>query len=502
MPFVWLQTFFQHPNIQRLREALTKSVSRPIWWTIGSESPKSLDYAAARRTCTFIRTPKGRRECQAHFLKALAKSRRQQAPYQYTCPIQRRTLCLPLKQGNGIQGYLAVCNSEREFGPQEVQLAGLAAETALQEVEKSMELKNLSEAIQPRCVALSTIHTIHRLISSTLNLKELLPRVARLCCQVLRGEYCAIWLVDSDKKRLIPKAVINIQKNKNGSAPAARIGKGLVGRAALTCQSRLMERTMIVPLVEEECIGVILVRRAKTAQPFGALDQEVLTTLAEQAVVAIRNAQMYEKQERVTWGTIRSLSAILDGMDVRSPKSGSTRRQLMADVAMAIAERMGIGDSLQRPLQYAALLHDAGRIGIPEEIMRKPSKLNPLEFAMVKEHPVKGASILEPLEILEPAIPIIMHHHERFDGTGYPKGLKGEMIPLGARILAVANAFEAMVSERPYRKSVSVSEAAKEIASHSGTQFDPRIVKVFEALSKDGTLAQILRKNIIKKRAS
>ena len=116
---------------------------------------------------------------------------------------------------------------------------------------------------------------------------------------------------------------------------------------------------------------------------------------------------------------------------------------------------------------------------------------------MVKEHTVKGARLLEPLEILEPAVPIILHHHERYDGTGYPKGLKGDAIPLGARILAVANAFEAMVSERSYRRSLSVAEAAREISSYAGTQFDPKVVKVFTSLAKEKKLDEIVRRNLL-----
>ena len=244
---------------------------------------------------------------------------------------------------------------------------------------------------------------------------------------------------------------------------------------------------MAVPLVEEECIGVVLVRRSDRGRPFSALDQEILTTLAEQAVVAIRNAQMYETQERVTWGTIRSLSAILDGMDTYSPSSVSGPK-LMADVALAIAREMKLPSAQQKSLHYAALLHDAGRLGIPQEILHKSAPLDPSEFDKVKQHTVRGASVLEPLEILEPAVPIILYHHERYDGTGYPKGLKKDAIPLGARILAVANAFEAMICDRPYRRARSVSEAAREIASHSGTQFDPKVVEAFMKLVRSGKL--------------
>ena len=127
-----------------------------------------------------------------------------------------------------------------------------------------------------------------------------------------------------------------------------------------------------------------------------------------------------------------------------------------------------------------------------DEILRKPAKLDAAEFDKVKLHTIRGASLLEPLEILEPAVPIILYHHERYDGTGYPKGLKKEAIPLGARILAVANAFEAMVCERPYRKAVPVQEAVKEISSHAGTQFDPKVVEAFLAVSRAGRLEKVV----------
>jgi HD-GYP domain-containing protein (c-di-GMP phosphodiesterase class II) len=304
---------------------------------------------------------------------------------------------------------------------------------------------------------------------------------------VLRAQACVIWLLEKDKRVMIPRAVVSLKKGRGEPARPCRVGSGIPGRVAATYKANLTPQRMVVPLVEEECLGVILVRRTDRGKPFSPLDQEILTTLAEQAVVAIRNAQMYETQERVTWGTIRSLSAILDGMDSYSPASGSGRK-IMADVAMAIAREMNLPVAQQKSIQYAALLHDAGRVGIPDEILHKRSKLDSAEYDTVKQHTVKGASLLEPLEILEPALPIILYHHERYDGTGYPKGLKKEAIPLGARILAVANAFEAMVCERPYRKSVPVQEAAKEIASHAGTQFDPKVVEAFLSIARSGRL--------------
>ncbi len=479
--------------VLRLKRALTGIASRPIWWEIAGERPAGLDYSTASRTCSFVRHAGfQRRTCQRRFLQALAQVRARKGPVQFVCPIQQYAACVPVVRDQGVEGYLAVCHSDRSFPASLLEVGAAALETAVREKEQAEELKTLSDSIQPRCVALSTIHTVHRLIASTLDLEELLPRVARLCCQVLRAQSCGIWLQERGKGRLIPEAMVVMEGDRLVSGPL-RVGRGIAARVAATCKARLTSRVMAVPLVEEECVGVIVASRLGKSPAFGALDQEILTTLAEQAVVAIRNAQMYESQERVTWGTIRSLSAILDGMDPHAPVGpGPSRRKVLADVALRIAEELRVPTALQRSVQYAALLHDAGRLGIPAEILRKPTKLEPAELALVREHTVKGASLLEPLEVLEPAIPIILYHHERYDGTGYPKGLRREAIPLGARILAVANAFEAMLCDRPYRKAMTAEQAAREISSHSGTQFDPKVVEAFLRLVRSKKMEALL----------
>ena len=488
----WVERIAQNPAARQLQEVLARQAPDAAWWRIERSKPKPRDFRPAYTVCRFTRHTSNGRIGQRLFQEALEQARRSGEPVQFACPGRKYAVCFPLKQGGQVRGYLGVCTRSQALPRSAVDLAAAGFEAVLREVERAEEIKTLSETIQPRCVALSTIHTIHRLISSTLNLEELLPRVARLCCQVLRADACTIWLLDKEKQMLLPRAVVNLKKGRRVEpARPWKVGGGVPGRVASSCKANLTGQRMVVPLVEEECIGVILVRRMDKAKPFSPLDQEILTTLAEQAVVAIRNAQMYETQERVTWGTIRSLSAILDGMDTYSPSTVSGRK-VMAEVALAVAREMGIPMAQQKSLQYAALLHDAGRVGIPEEILRKPSKLEPAEFDQVKQHTVRGASLLEPLEILEPAVPIILYHHERYDGTGYPKGLKREAIPQGARILAVANAFEAMVCERPYRRSVPFQEAAREIASHAGTQFDPKVVQAFLSVTRNGKLEKLL----------
>ncbi|MBI3323131.1 MAG: GAF domain-containing protein, partial [Candidatus Omnitrophica bacterium] len=292
----WVLRVSENPSVRQLREVISGLGSRPIEWEIPEDRPRKLDYSVACRRCSFVRREGNRRACQERFLSALERARRSGLPAQWVCPIDRYAVCLPLGAGGRVHGFLATCHLERAAPEPQLKLAHAALSSALREGERAEELKMLSETIQPRCVALSTIQTIHRLISSTLNLEELLPRVARLCCQVLRAQECVIWLMDRDKQILTPRAVVQLKKGRRASVRPCKVGEGNAGQIAATLRIRMASRRMMVPLVEEDCLGVLLVQRFSPAKPFGVLDQEILTTLAEQAVVAIRNAQMYETQ--------------------------------------------------------------------------------------------------------------------------------------------------------------------------------------------------------------
>ncbi len=210
---------------------------------------------------------------------------------------------------------------------------------------------------------------------------------------------------------------------------------------------------------------------------------EILLTLAEQAVIAIKNAQLYEEQKKMAYGSIRSLATLLD---MKSPHI-YTHSEEFVKIVMAIAEEMNLPGEKIRNLRYAALLPDTGRFSIPDEILKKREGLSRKEFDIIKKQHVEGIKILEPLEFLKPTMPIIIHHHERYDGTGYPSGLKGDRIPVGARIIALADAFEAMVHSKPYKdkdSKASIFQALKEIKDNKGTQFDPMVVDAFIAVTK------------------
>lgn len=151
----------------------------------------------------------------------------------------------------------------------------------------------------------------------------------------------------------------------------------------------------------------------------------------------------------------------------------------VAEYARLIAEAMGLGEKEVTLAYICGIVHDVGKIGVPESILNKPGSLTKEEFSYITLHPEKGASILSHISWLEDVVPVVLAHHERYDGGGYPMGLKGEEIPLLSRILAVADAFDAMTSDRSYRKALPLSVAMEELRRHAGTQFDPRVVEVF-----------------------
>jgi HD-GYP domain-containing protein (c-di-GMP phosphodiesterase class II) len=165
-------------------------------------------------------------------------------------------------------------------------------------------------------------------------------------------------------------------------------------------------------------------------------------------------------------------------LDLKDLNTGvhSTR---LAEWGMRVGQELGLEDEALRDLEVAALLHDIGKIGIPDSILRKPAKLDPDEYSLMKKHPEYGWAVLRTLAGFERAALYILHHHESFDGKGYPAGLKSSEIPIASRIVSVTDAFDAMVSSRPYRQGLPVDEAIRRLTLGSGTQFDPAVVQSF-----------------------
>ncbi len=173
-------------------------------------------------------------------------------------------------------------------------------------------------------------------------------------------------------------------------------------------------------------------------------------------------------------GTVKALIYTIDAKD-HYTFNHSNR---VAALASAMAKVMGVPQHTIKGLEHAASIHDIGKIGIEESILRKKGRLTPEEYAEVKNHPAIGARIVKSVPFLEEAVPVILYHHERYDGTGYPEGFKKSQIPLSARIVLVADAVDAMMSDRPYRNALPVEQVMSELLHYSGTQFDPEITSI------------------------
>lgn len=186
----------------------------------------------------------------------------------------------------------------------------------------------------------------------------------------------------------------------------------------------------------------------------------------------------YAETRDLFFGTVSALSQAIDAKD------GFTRGHAdrVSRIAGAVAREMGLGESDIERIELAGLLHDIGKIGVEDRILMKPMRLDADEQELMRRHPIYGASILEPSAALRPLVQMVLHHHENFDGSGYPEGMRGEVIPLGSRIIIVADAYEAMTSDRIYRKAIGHEKALEQLNKYKGIQFDPKVVRSLEQL--------------------
>jgi HD-GYP domain-containing protein (c-di-GMP phosphodiesterase class II) len=201
----------------------------------------------------------------------------------------------------------------------------------------------------------------------------------------------------------------------------------------------------------------------------------LLLSLAKQISMVITNAELYQNLKDVLLNVIKTLVYSIEAKDAYT--RGHSER--VSRLVMMIAGTMDLSPGEQEALNWAAMLHDIGKIGVPEKILNKAGKLNQEELANIMEHPVKGYMILKPIEQLHESLSAIRYHHERYDGTGYPSGLKGQEIPLYARMIAIADTYDAMTSRRSYRENISHEDAIAEIRSVKGKQLDPELVDIF-----------------------
>ena len=242
--------------------------------------------------------------------------------------------------------------------------------------------------------------------------------------------------------------------------------------------------SIVIPLKPRETmLGVIQVCNKKGNSSYSYEDMDLLKILGSQIAFVIQNAELFNNLEKAYLDTLSALTNAIDAKD--SYTRGHSDR--VTELSVRLAKEAKVENSDLEKIRLGGMLHDIGKIGIPENILNKPGRLDDHEFEVIKSHPVMGVSILGGVEFLQNVVPIIKHHHERYGGNGYPDKLKGGDIPFLARIVSIADTYDAMTTNRPYRKALTIEESLKEIERCKGTQFDPELADLFvKMIQRDG----------------
>ena len=305
-------------------------------------------------------------------------------------------------------------------------------------------------------------------------------------------EVGAIFLISPEGKSLKVRVSHGLSEPLNSATIQA--GDGIVGWVAshgqvvtaseampwkggeLSDLEKSMAWALHVPMISGgKTRGVISIGRREGQKEISSDDLQMIQNLSSQVAMAVETAELKRKEERAYIETVAALAAAVEARDEYT--RGHSRR--VTEFSLEIARRMGKPDWFVKDLESAALLHDIGKIGIPDSILHNTGPLPPDGMTFIHGHPIGGENILKPVGSLERLCPIVRHHHEKFDGSGYPDHLKGEEIPIAARIISVADSFDAMISVRAYKPTRDREDAMRELVRCRGSQFDPACVDAF-----------------------
>ncbi|MFH1562483.1 MAG: HD domain-containing phosphohydrolase [Nitrospirota bacterium] len=471
------------------------------------------------KLCRLIKsTEEGKKRCD----EFLAKVKGINESTSLTCHAGLSCLVTPIIAGEVLIGLIVVEGLLTSFTKVSARIKKLSSELGLETSKLTSALKEMSviskknivarethlfsivnlisnlchqkHQLDKRNIEISGLFEINKTIISTMDLRKVLMSIVKAAASTMDVPKCSIRLLDEKGKNLVMTTSIGLSKEylKKTEIP---VGKSIVGKVVkqkkpmfisnIEEDNRLEDpiragkedivSLLSVPLVfQDRVLGAITIYSTK---PHKYSEDEIalLSNLADQATVAIENIRLFVLRREGMISISRSLSETIEAKD--SYTRGHCEN--VAHYAVVIANRLGLSETNVREIYLAGLFHDIGKIGVSENILLKPGALTLEEFNDMKKHPSISVKILSPIDFSGEIISTVHQHHERIDGKGYPNGIPGKDITVDARIIEIADAYEAMTSDRPYRKALSKSNAIMELKRCSGMQFDPKIVDVF-----------------------
>ncbi|MEW6379035.1 MAG: HD domain-containing phosphohydrolase [bacterium] len=371
----------------------------------------------------------------------------------------------------------------------------LRREQALVRAEEELKYKRQIEEkniqLERTIDILTTLNNIAKEIGSVIDINQLLSSVLKMTGNILNGASGYLSIFDRDLKQLKATHTLRPDINHGEDILNQKIAQHVfnTGKAVLIpnfsqdtrfhieeIRNHMPRSVLYVPLyTKDQIMGVIGMIDKQSNTPFTLDDLELLTTIANEAAVAVENFNLYNDLKKSYFDTIR---ALVNAIEAKDPYTfGHSER--VTELSLLIAKELGLPEKSLEVLRHASILHDVGKIGVSLNILHKDMTLSPDEVALVREHSRIGSKIIDHIGFLKEVREGIKHHHERYDGRGYPDGLGPSQVSIETRILAVADAFDAMTSDRPYRQAQGAEEALQELRKCAGTQFDPAIVNVF-----------------------
>jgi len=349
-----------------------------------------------------------------------------------------------------------------------------------------------------------TLRRVGEVINSSLEFNRVLDNVMDLVIEVMRAERGFIMLLDQESDEMNFVAARNFQRETLESRQF-QVSRSILEQTRQTCQPVLstdalqdqrfdgsmsvqmlgLRSVLCVPLMfKSRFTGIIYVDNRAQSGVFYEADRDLMLAIANQAAIAIENARLYRALQQSFMDLVKALA---NAIEVRESYTRG-HSEMVAQYSVEIAQAMGLSPPEVQEVRLSGLLHDVGKIGIKDHILLKPGGLSEQEREEMDRHADIGHRIVEHVNWPEVVRLSILHHQERYDGKGYPDGLAGEAIPLPARIVAVADAYHAMVSDRIYRKALPREQAVAELQKGAGSQFDPKIIQVFLGLVRAGKL--------------